>query len=180
MKTLRLFAYLFVVALVACNHRHCGFESVVLASCGVVVQMPGNMQHAASVAKAADVAINVTHHTARFGESVYAVSCNDLAGTMASSFDADDALHAAVQDTMVSTGATLDSQMLIELDGHPGRNFEGSATMDGQPVFVRARAYVAGNHLIQTSVQGVRGQASAADVVRYLDSLKFLENKIQD
>ncbi|NJM40962.1 MAG: hypothetical protein HC853_09410 [Anaerolineae bacterium] len=182
MRTHRLFAFLLVAALTlaACDHARCRCEEVLLASCGVVVQVPSDSKEATSVVKTADVATNTTHHTTRFDESVYEVRCSDLAGRMANSLNADDVLRAAVQDTLERSGATLDSQMLIELHGYPGRDFEGSAPIDGEPVFVRARAYLVGNRLIQTTVRGVRGQVSVADVVRYLDSLTFLENKIQD
>ncbi len=154
---------LLALLLVGCGCARPNFKEFSLARCGLVVQMPSEPK------EEIDTALGIMRYTARVGNSTYVVSCNDV------SANTDQMLHVAVQNTMDNVGATLDSQMLIELDGNPGCDFEGSTMIGGQHVVVRARAYLAGNRLIQTTVLGVRGQVSAADVATYLASLKLLE-----
>jgi hypothetical protein len=162
-------APLLVLLLVACGCARPNFNEFSLARCGLVVQLPGEPKEDRGVA------FNHTRYTARAGNSTYVVSCHDFAANLLMTANADHMLAAAVQRTMNDAGATLDSQMIIEFDGNPGRDFEGSKTIDGQHAVVRARAYLVGNHLVQTTVLGVRGQMSAADVETYLDSLKLLK-----
>lgn len=180
MNTCRRLVPLFVVAMLAisvtaCGGAHVTFEPFSLANCGVSLLMPSQPDEEKRAAQTAGATLHSTVYTATVGNSIYVVACNTFAKAPMRGANVNTMLDDAAQGAMRNMDAALDSQMLIELDGHPGREVIGTAHFAGQSAIARARVYVVGNRLIQTLVVGTRDRLSEGDAARYLSSLKLLK-----
>ena len=168
-----LFLSISLTILAACGGSRPSPKIFAADKCGLTVQLPSQPKEESRTANAAGGALVITLYTLTEGNSIYVVSCNDFPTDQVAAANKDRVLDNIGQGAMTNIGATLDNQTSVDLDGHPGRDILGHATIGGQNAVVRARVYLVGNRMIQTLVPGVKGQMSDANMQTYLTSLKL-------
>jgi hypothetical protein len=178
MNTKKRIAPFFVLAtmmtLAACGSAKPSLKEFKLPGCGLTMQLPNQPKHETRTANAAGAPLKITLYTTTAGNSAYVVSCNDFPTDQVAAANLGRLLDSVGEGAMSNIGATMDSQVAIELNGHPGRDIVGRAKIAGQDAVVRARVYLVGNRMIQTLVMGAKGQMSDEDMTNYLSSLKLL------
>jgi hypothetical protein len=168
-----IFLHIVVIALAACGGSQPKSKEFSAAKCGLIVQLPSEPKEESRTANASGGPLAITLYTLTQGNSIYVVSCNDFPTDQVAAANKDRVLDNIGQGAMTNIGATLDNQTSVNLDGHPGRDIVGRATIGGQNAVVRARVYLVGNRMIQALVLGIKGQMSDADMQTYLTSLKL-------
>lgn len=172
MKARILMASLVAVALVACNAKPT-FKEFNAAKCGLTVQMPGEAKEESKSTEASGITLNFTLYTATVGNSAYLISCNDYPEDLMANANIDDVLDGALEGAISQIGGTIENKQAITVDGNPGREVSGTAKVSGQDAVVKARFIMVKNRLLQAMVLGAKGQIDAADMTKFVESVKI-------
>lgn len=172
MKARVLFASMAVLALVACNAKP-EFKEFNAAKCGLTVLMPGEVKEESRSTEASGMTLDFTLYTATVGNSAYLISCNEYPADLMTSANADDVLDSALDGAIGQIGGTVDGKQSITVDGNPGREVSGTAKISGQDAVVKARFILVKNRLLQAMVLGAKGQIDAADMSKFVESVKI-------
>lgn len=94
--------------------------------------------------------LTVRLYKVRFGSSAYIVAHHEMPKGSPKSLE--DAVQATREGLLETTGGTVDAERPFELDGHPGRELELSATTSGIKMRQHVRIVLVGSRLFQVLV----------------------------
>ena len=113
-------------------------------------------------------------------DAVYCVTYADYPEGFVAKNDPRAMLAGCQQSTVAQFHAKVTGESEIELDGHPGREFDLDFPADGGPFpggAGKARVSLVGNRLYQLQVMGKKEQVGDPATDRYLDSFKPITSK---
>ncbi len=82
-------------------------------------------------------------------------------------------LDGGVQGAVSNVGGTLLNQRDLTLNGHPGREIQAEATVEGEEVVFKARIYIVENRLYMIQALSYKADASSPDLDKFLDSFQL-------
>jgi hypothetical protein len=113
--------------------------------------------------------------TAKQSATAFQVAYTDMPGKIVKAAGPKKLLKGGEEGAMKSMNATSTTSSEIKVEGHPGREYTTSTTVEGIELDYYGRAFLVKNRLYQIQVIGPKGRVSDADRKKFVDSFQLLK-----